>query len=109
MSPYQKRRDTTSEEERMLLLQMGEAYILMIEELQVLQFDHEDFKRTIEQHDHEMLMTNRLIKKEVIDIADLVEHVSKVLIAMNDKIDHQEILYKNFMKEQCKRQNIDYQ
>lgn len=55
-----------------------------------------------------MLMTNRLIKKEVIDTADLVEHVSKVLIALNQKIDNNDILYRNVLSEQCKKMDIDF-
>ena len=34
-------------------------------------------------------MTNKLIKKEVIDVADLVEAVSKVIVTINYKIDQQ--------------------
>lgn len=36
----------------------------------------------------ELLKTNRFIKKEVIDVADLVEKVSKVLVIQNQKIDY---------------------
>lgn len=108
MFHYHKPSAISSPEERLVLLQMGEVYIKMIQQLELLQFDHEDFKRTIEQQDHEMLMTNRLIKKEVIDIADLVEHVSKILIAMNDKIDQQDHFYKNVLREQCRKMDIDY-
>ena len=36
----------------------------------------------------DILKTNRFIKKEVIDVADLVEKVSRVLIIQNQKIDY---------------------
>lgn len=41
-------------------------------------------------NEHRSLYTsNKFIKNEVIEIADLVEHVSKVLVVMNKKIDNQ--------------------
>ena len=56
-----------------LLAQMGQIYFSMIQRLNEFSFDHHDFKMTMEADDHEMLITNRFIKKEVIDTADLVE------------------------------------
>lgn len=38
----------------------------------------------------EILQTNRIIKKEVIDIAEMMENTNKVLILMNNKIDRLE-------------------
>ena len=65
----------------------------------MFQFDNEDFKKIIEIHQRELKVTNRLIKKEVIDTADLVEQVSKVLIALNEKIDNNDAFYRHKMME----------
>jgi ATP:corrinoid adenosyltransferase len=54
---------------------------------------------TVRDSENEMIMTNRLIKKEVIDIADLVETVSKVILAMNEKIDANDAFNRNVNQE----------
>lgn len=48
---------------------------------------------------NEMLMTNRLIKNEVIDTADLVEKISEVVMQLNDKIEAQSQKQEIFMAE----------
>lgn len=88
-----------SNEEKTLLAEMGIKYFEMIQQLRMFQFDNEDFKKTIEIHERELKVTNRLIKKEVIDTADLVEQVSKVLIALNEKIDNNDAFYRNNILE----------
>ena len=66
---------------------MSEQYFRLLQSLRDFQFDLYDFKNTQQALDHELLMTNRLIKKEVLDTADLVEQISRTMLFMNSRID----------------------
>ena len=51
--------------------------------------DKQELSTVLKARDIEISTTNKLIKKEVIDVAELMESVSKVIVAMNHKIDKQ--------------------
>ena len=69
----------------MYLIQMSQLYYSLILQLSKFQFDRNELRQIQDSHDNEILMTNRLLKKEMIDMADLVESVSKVLVVINDR------------------------
>ena len=44
----------------------------------------------MDENEVEMLNSNRVIKKEVIDMSDLVEKISTIVLTQNQKIDEQD-------------------
>ena len=46
-------------------------------------YDKQDFEDLHDYKEAEILMTNRFIKKEVIDMADLLEEMSEIIINQN--------------------------
>ena len=58
---------------------MNKFYIKMIDQLELFRIDKQDFEDLHNYKELEILMTNRLIKKEVIDMADRLEEMSEVI------------------------------
>lgn len=93
---------------------MGECFHTLTLRLAEFQFDYYDFNSDKQATDLEILTTNRIIKKEVIDSADLIEQIAKVLIVMGHKVDlnqdQQERQYRHMnanMKKLAKMMNLD--
>jgi hypothetical protein len=68
---------------------MNTAYFEMSISLSQFYLDKQELSTVLKARDIEISTTNKLIKKEVIDVAELMESVSKVIVAMNHKIDKQ--------------------
>ena len=47
----------------------------------------------------EVLMSNRLIKNEVVDMADVIEKMSDVVLFQNKKIDNLSMMVQNLLIE----------
>ena len=97
---------TITYNEKVLLKDMGETFYKIVIQLQEFEFVYSDFRSVQDAKDHELLMTNRLIKKEVIDIADLQEQVSKVLVIINDKMVEDNTFMLDQMNNMSGRMNI---
>ena len=67
------------EEEKASINEMNKFYIKMIDQLELFRIDKQDFEDLHNYKELEILMTNRLIKKEVIDMADRLEEMSEVI------------------------------
>lgn len=68
---------------------MRERHYIMIKQLREFKQAYTEYKQTGDSLEAELLYNNRLIKKEVIDVAQLTESVSTTLILLNRKIDRQ--------------------
>ena len=69
--------------ERSCIIEMSRNYVKMVEQLEYFKYDKQDFEDLHDYKEAEILMTNRFIKKEVIDMADLMEEMSEIIIAQN--------------------------
>lgn len=81
--------------ERNYIQAMNTAFFEMSMQLSQFYLDKQDLRSVQEVDIDQVHNTNKLIKKEVIDVADLVEAVSKVIVVMNQKIDRIENQNKN--------------
>lgn len=52
---------------------MDTAYEQLTEHLEEFNEVHEELKQLYDVHEHEILMTNRLLKNEVIDMAETID------------------------------------
>lgn len=66
---------------------MSESFQVLALKLNEFHFENFDFNSDQQAIDVEILTTNRIIKKEVIDSADLIEQIAKVLIVMGERVD----------------------
>jgi archaellum component FlaC len=57
--------------------------------IHLIRFNHSyyEFKKQLDSKEDEIVKSIRVIKNEVIDIADMVENLSRAIIALNEKID----------------------
>ena len=69
---------------------MNEVFIKLQESLKVFISDKEQYDKLLDENEVEMLNSNRVIKKEVIDMSDLVEKISSIILSQNQKIDQQD-------------------
>ena len=69
--------------ERNCIMEMSRHYVRMVEQLEYFKYDKQDFEDLHDYKEAEILMTNRFIKKEVIDMADLLEEMSEIIINQN--------------------------
>lgn len=58
---------------------MNSVYEQLLDELEEFQRDKDDFHVIGDFKEQEILMSNRLIKKEVIDMADMVESLHAII------------------------------
>lgn len=79
--------------ERSLVVEMSKYHSRMVDSLEYFRNDKKDFDNIKELKETEILMTNRFIKKEIIDMADLMEE-------MNATIINQGIMLKTLMNQQ---------
>lgn len=68
---------------------MRECHFVMMKKLRHFKQAYVEYKQTGDSIEAELLYNNRLIKKEVIDVAQLTESVSTTLLLLNRKIDRQ--------------------
>lgn len=69
------------------MLNLSKVYEKLIIQLGEFQKVKNYYKNSIQHAQLEVLKTNRLIKKEVIDIANMTESISTILMNLNAKID----------------------
>ena len=69
---------------------MNEIFIKLQESLTDFTVDKEQYDKLLDENEVEMLNSNRVIKKEVIDMSDLVEKISTIVLTQNQKIDEQD-------------------
>ena len=69
---------------------MNEIFIKLQESLTDFTVDKEQYDKLLDENEVEMLNSNRVIKKEVIDMSDLVEKISTIVLSQNQKIDEQD-------------------
>ena len=66
---------------------MNEAYIEMQVSLQDFNEDRIEYQSTLDEKEEEQINSVRIIKKEVIDMADMMDKMSGILIQNNKNID----------------------
>lgn len=66
--------------------QMSDVYDCMLVELEEFQRDKDYFQIVGDFKESEILMSNRLIKKEVIDMADMIEKLTKMVREQSKQI-----------------------
>lgn len=66
---------------------MNEAYIELQQSLQDFNGDRIDYQSTLDEKEEEQINSVRVIKKEVIDLADMMDKMSGILIQNNKNID----------------------
>ena len=66
---------------------MNEAYIEMQKSLQDFNEDRILYQSTLDEKEEEQINSVRVIKKEVIDLADMMDKMSGILIQNNKSID----------------------
>ena len=69
---------------------MNEIFIKLQESLTDFTVDKEQYDKLLDENEVDMLNSNRVIKKEVIDMSDLVEKISTIVLTQNQKIDEQD-------------------
>ena len=55
---------------------MNSQFIQMLDQIEVFKSENNDLEEFADNSQNEILYSNRIIKREVLDIADLVEKVS---------------------------------
>lgn len=65
--------------ERGLVIEMSKIHTRMVDSLEYFNTDKRDFDNMKELKETEILMTNRFIKKEIIDMADLMEEMNETI------------------------------
>lgn len=68
-------------------LEMNKAYIELQESLQDFNEDRIAYQSTLDEKEEEQINSVRVIKKEVIDLADMMDKMSGILIQNNKNID----------------------
>lgn len=59
---------------------MNDIYITLQESLQDFIEDKGEYDKLLDENEVEMLHSNRIIKKEVIDISDVVEKLTQIVL-----------------------------
>lgn len=68
------------ESERLNIIEMNKVYVKMMDQLEYFRIDKHDFEDLHDQKGVEILMTNRFIKKEVIDMADRMDDMQDIIM-----------------------------
>ena len=55
--------------------------------MKVFDYDKGQYDKLLDKNEVEMLHSNRVIKKEVIDMSDVVEKLTTIIITQNQRID----------------------
>ena len=67
---------------------MQETYQQLTEELNLFWYASEELRLLQDTNEQEILLTNRIIKKEVLDMADLMEQMYKTMNLQNERIEY---------------------
>lgn len=65
---------------------MNDVYHEMKAALEEFMGDKAEFDCLLDDNENELLNANRVIKKEVVDMSDLMEKMSKIILTQNQKI-----------------------
>ena len=68
---------------------MNEKFISLQESLETFKEEKDEYDKLLDENEVEMLHSNRVIKKEVVDMSDLVEKLGKIILTQNQKIHSQ--------------------
>ena len=68
---------------------MNEYWIYFQDSLIEFKIDKDNYESTLDENDVEQLNTIRVIKKEVIDMADIMDKMSGIIISQNKKLKQQ--------------------
>jgi hypothetical protein len=59
----------------------------MMQQLEEFKTERDNFEATLDRRDHEVMLMNRFIKREVIDIADTMDLIKDEMLSQREKID----------------------